>query len=92
MAERDRLQPGYLWRRLGLPQRVKCWLLALTAAVAQDGRAAREKCPLLLVVVGGGSSDPAAIRGDGPTDGGSHNPSRIELPGEAEFLQYPQLL
>jgi len=33
-----------------------------------------------LVVVGGGSADPAAVRSDVAKDGGSHDPRRVEPP------------
>jgi len=49
-------------------------------AAGEDGREAGETCPLLLVIVGRESSDAAAVRSDGATDGGSHDPSRVEPP------------
>jgi hypothetical protein len=57
---------GNLWRRLALPQRIGNWsLTSLT-------------CPVLLAIAGREPSDRPAVRRDGATDGGSHDPSRVE--------------
>ena len=54
---------GNLWRRLGLPHRIKSWSLTKSAAPAnEDRRTAREACLLLLVAIGRGASPPAVVR------------------------------
>jgi len=52
----------------------------LAAAVGEDGRSAVETCPLLLAAFGREPSNPATVWSNGATDGGSHDPNRIELP------------
>ena len=54
---------GNLWRRLGLPPEDQ-ELVAdeLAAAANEDRRPSGQACPLLLVAVGPGTSEPAAVR------------------------------
>ena len=52
---------GNLWRRLGLPQRIKSWSLTSLQQRLMKRWAAGQACPLLLVAAGGGTSEPAAV-------------------------------
>ena len=54
---------GNLWRRLGLPNRIKRLVAhELAAAADEDRRPAGQARALLLVAAGRGASEPAAVR------------------------------
>src|ERR1019366_69665 len=63
------LQPGESVAAAGIAQANR-ELVAdqLAAAAGEDGRTAGEACPLLLAIVGGRTSDAAAVRGDAGAD------------------------
>ena len=56
---------GNLWRRLGLPQRIKSWsLTSLQHRLMKTGGRLGQACSVLLAVVGRRASEPRAVWGD----------------------------
>ena len=56
---------GNLWRRLGLPSRIKTWsLTSLQHRLMKTGGRLVKHAPLLLAAPGRGSSQPQAVRRD----------------------------
>jgi hypothetical protein len=82
VAERDRLQPGELVAAAGAAQEDR-WLVIdqLAAAAGEDRRATGETCPLLLVALGGGSSDETVVCQHVGADSGAACPDRVARVG-----------
>jgi hypothetical protein len=72
--EKSRTVNAPIWgdRKTQGPQRGR------TPGLGKERRAARETCPVLLAIAGREPSDRPAVRRDGATDSGSHDPSRVE--------------
>jgi hypothetical protein len=60
---------GNLWRRLGTaPTNRELVVDEFAATAGEDRRTAGQTCALLLAILGGRTSEPAAIRGDAGSD------------------------
>ena len=59
---------GNLWRRLALPKNRGLVADESAATAGEDRRTAGQTCALLLVIAGGRTSEPAAVRGDAGPD------------------------
>ena len=69
---------GNLWRRLGLPQRIKKLVAdELAASADEDGRTAREARAILLVAACGGASEPEVVRRHAAADLGATCARRV---------------
>ena len=69
MAERDGLQPGESLAAAGVAKEDRQLVVdEPAAAIGEDGGPIGQARPVLLAAVGGKSSDPAALRGDGRKD------------------------
>ncbi len=72
---------GNLWRRLGLPQRIKSWsLTSLQLQVDEDRRSAGQARAVLLALIGGGTSEPAVVRRHAAQDLGAAAAEWVALP------------
>ena len=73
---------GNLWRRLGLPHRIKSWsLTSLQPQVDEDRRSAGQARAVLLAAAGRRPSEPQAVRRHAASDLGAAAAKRVALTG-----------